>query len=46
MNTTWSKPDSVSIENITPEAPESERTMRCTPADSATSAWAKFLCTR
>ena len=33
MNTTWSKPDSVSSENITPLAPRSLRTMRCTPAD-------------
>ncbi len=46
MNTTWSKPDSVSSENITPLAPRSLRTMRCTPADNATSAWLKPLCTR
>ena len=37
MNTTWSKPDSVSSVNITPDAPRSLRTIRCTPADSATS---------
>ena len=43
MNTTWSKPDSVSSENITPLAPRSLRTMRCTPADSATSACAEAL---
>lgn len=30
-------PVSVSIENITPAAPRSERTMRCTPTDRATS---------
>ncbi len=36
MNTTSSKPDSVSMVNITPAAPRSLRTMRCTPADSAT----------
>jgi hypothetical protein len=41
MNTTSSKPDSVSMVNITPAAPKSERTIRCTPADKATSAWAK-----
>ncbi len=38
MKTTWSNPDSVSIVNITPDAPRSLRTMRWTPADSATSA--------
>ena len=32
--------------NMTPAAPRSERTMRWTPADKATSAWAKPLCTR
>ncbi len=46
MNTTWSKPDSVSMVNITPLEPESERTMRWMPQESATSAWAKPLCTR
>ena len=46
MKTTSVKPDSVSMVNITPAAPRSERTMRCTPADSATSACAKPLCTR
>lgn len=46
MNTASLKPDSVSIVNITPAAPTSERTMRCTPADSATSACVKPLCTR
>ena len=29
-------PLSVSIENITPDPPRSERTMSCTPIDSAT----------
>jgi hypothetical protein len=43
MNTTWSKPDSVSIGEHHAAAPRSERTMRCTPADSATSACAKPL---
>ena len=33
MNTTWSKPDSVSSVNMTPEAPRSLRTIRWTPAD-------------
>ena len=37
MNTTSRKPDSVSSVNMTPAAPRSERTMCCTPADSATS---------
>jgi hypothetical protein len=37
MKTTSVKPLSVSSVNITPAAPRSERTMRCTPADSATS---------
>ena len=37
---------SVSIVNITPAAPRSLRTMRCTPAESATSLWAKPLWTR
>ena len=46
MSTASVKPDSVSMLNITPEAPTSLRTMRCTPADSATSSWAKPLCTR
>ena len=46
MNTTSSKPDSVSSVNMTPAAPRSLRTIRCTPADSATSACAKPLCTR
>jgi hypothetical protein len=31
MNTTWSKPDSVSSVNMTPAAPRSLRTMRWTP---------------
>ena len=38
MNTASGKPDSVSMVNMTPEAPTSERTIRCTPADSATAA--------
>ncbi|CKS01865.1 Uncharacterised protein [Mycobacterium tuberculosis] len=46
MNTTSSKPDSVSMVNMTPAAPRSERTMRCTPADSATTSCSKPLCTR
>ena len=40
MKTTSWKPDSVSMVNITPALPLSERTMRWMPADSATSAWA------
>src|SRR5215212_4311295 len=35
MKTASLKPDSVSIVNITPEAPMSERTICCTPADRA-----------
>ena len=46
MNTTSSKPDSVSSVNMTPEAPRSLRTIRWTPADSATSAWANPWWTR
>ena len=46
MNTASSKPDSVSIVNITPEAPMSERTICCTPAESATASWSKSWCTR
>ncbi len=46
MNTTSGKPDSVSMVNMTPAAPRSLRTMRCTPADSATCACSKPLCTR
>ena len=41
--TTSRKPDSVSSVNMTPAAPVSERTMRCTPADKATSAWSEAL---
>ena len=33
------RPDSVSRVNMTPEAAKSERTMRCTPAESATPLW-------
>ena len=36
MNTASAKPDSVSMVNMTPEAPMSERTICCTPADRAT----------
>ena len=36
ISTTRGNPVSVSIENITPAAPRSARTMRCTPTDSAT----------
>ncbi len=39
MKTTSLKPDSVSRVNMTPEAARSERTMRCTPAESATPLW-------
>ena len=46
MNTASVNPDSVSMVNITPEAPTSERTIRCTPAESATSAWVKPWWTR
>ena len=46
MNTTSSKPDSVSMVNMTPLAPRSLRTMRWMPAERATSAWAKPWCTR
>ena len=46
MNTASRKPDSVSSVNMTPAAPVSERTMRCTPAESATLACTKPLCTR
>jgi len=38
-NTTSSKPDSVSILNMTPEADLSERTIRWIPADKATPRW-------
>jgi hypothetical protein len=41
ISTVLSKPDSVSIENITPDPPVSERTIICTPTDSATSRWSK-----
>ena len=41
MNTTSRKPDSVSSVNMTPLAPRSLRTMRCTAAESATSPCAK-----
>ena len=46
MNTASVKPDSVSMVNMTPDAPMSERTIRCTPADSATASWSKSWCTR
>ena len=36
MKTASEKPDSVSMVNITPEAAGSERTIRCTPAERAT----------
>jgi hypothetical protein len=32
--------------NTTPEAPTSERTIRCTPADSDTASCSKPWCTR
>ena len=41
MKTTSRKPDSVSRENITPEAARSERTIFITPIDSATLKWSK-----
>ena len=46
MNTASSKPDSVSIVNITPEEPTSERTIRCTPAEMPTSPCSNPWCTR
>ena len=46
MNTTPSNPDSVSSVNMTPLAPVPACTMRWIPAESATSAWMKPLCTR
>ena len=46
ISTTLSKPVSVSIENITPEPPRSERTMCCTPMESATFMWSKPLAWR
>ena len=46
MNTASSNPDSVSIVNITPDAPTSERTIRCTPTDSATVSCSKPWWTR
>ena len=46
MNTTSLNPDSVSSVNITPLAARSLRTMRCTPADKATSPWVNPLWTR
>ncbi len=46
MKTASANPDSVSIVNITPELARSLRTMRWMPADSATPACAKPLCTR
>ncbi len=41
MNTASSNPDSVSMVNMTPEAPMSERTIFCTPADRATASCSK-----
>ena len=46
MNTARSNPDSVSTVNSTPEAPTSDRTIRWTPAERATSWWSKPWCTR
>ena len=43
IRTTLSKPVSVSIENMTPDPPMSERTICCTPTDSATFMWSKPL---
>ena len=40
-STVRGNPVSVSIENITPEEARSERTMRCTPTESATFMWSK-----
>ena len=37
ITATPGKPVSVSIENITPDPARSDRTIRCTPIDSATS---------
>jgi hypothetical protein len=41
MNTASLNPDSVSMVNITPDAPRSDRTIRWTPADKAT-AWCSY----
>ena len=46
MKTASLNPDSVSMVNITPDAARSERTIRCTPADSATCSWANPWWTR
>ena len=43
ITTTPGKPVSVSIENMTPEPARSERTIRCTPIESATFRWSKPL---
>jgi hypothetical protein len=45
-NTASVNPDSVSMVNITPDAPTSDRTIRCTPADNATWSWSNPWCTR
>ena len=46
MTAARGKPESVSMENITPEAPTSERTIRWTPIERATSMWSKPLTSR
>ena len=46
MKTASVKPDSVSMVNSTPEAPMSDRTICCTPADRATVSCSKRWCTR
>jgi hypothetical protein len=43
ISTVLSKPDSVSIENITPDPPMSDRAMSWTPTDSATRLQSKPL---
>lgn len=46
ITATRGKPVSVSIENITPEPPRSDRTICWTPTESATSRWSKRLAWR
>jgi len=46
MVTASLKPDSVSMENITPAEAKSERTIFCTPMDRAMAKWSKPLSTR
>jgi len=46
MYTASLKPDSVSMENITPAQAKSERTIFCTPMDRAMAKWSNPLSTR